>query len=81
MAVFVILRHPVTTLVTAINNPNKLANDFLIFKLIVNKQIISQIKGLLKYQAFFYSLNEWNDLQALNVGPTQENLLLHPLAA
>ena len=33
MGTIVVLRHPVTTLVTAINNPNKLTNGLLILKL------------------------------------------------
>ena len=32
MTSFVILRHPVTTLVTAFNNPDKMTNDLLILK-------------------------------------------------
>ena len=32
MATFVISKHPVTTLVTVLNNPNKLTNDLLIIK-------------------------------------------------
>ena len=42
MATFVALRHPVTTLVAAVNNPNKLTNDLLlVLKIFDNEQIIS----------------------------------------
>ena len=41
MATFVILGHPVTTLVTAFNDPKKLTNDLRILKIFDNKQIIS----------------------------------------
>ena len=41
MATFVVLRHPITTLVTAFNITDKLTNDLLILKLFDNKQIIS----------------------------------------
>ena len=34
MVTFVALIYPVTTLVTAFNNPDKLTNDLLIFKVI-----------------------------------------------
>ena len=50
-AYFVILRHPVTTLVTAFNNPNKLTNDLLIFKLIdilVLKKLNRSLRLVLK---------------------------------
>ena len=34
MASFVVLRHPVTILVTDLTNPDNLINDFLIFSLL-----------------------------------------------
>ena len=40
METFVILRHPVTTLVTAFNNLNKLTNDVFILKLFDKKLFI-----------------------------------------
>ena len=40
MATFVILRHPVTILVTDFNNPDNSANDLLIFNsLMINKSL------------------------------------------
>ena len=39
MASFVILRHPVTTLATALINPDKLADDFFILKSFVVTQL------------------------------------------
>ena len=43
MATFVILRHPVTILITDFTNPNSLTNDLLIFNsLIINQKLVSR---------------------------------------
>ena len=39
MQQFVVLRHPVATLVTAFNIPDKLSNDLFLFKLIDNVKV------------------------------------------
>ena len=41
MATFIILRQPVTILVTVFTSPNKLTNDLLIHNSLTKKQIIN----------------------------------------
>ena len=40
MATFIVLRHPVTILVTELSNPDNLTNDLIILKLFDNKLVM-----------------------------------------
>ena len=55
MVSFVILRQPVTTLVTTFNNPNKLTKDILILKLFDNKQTSCLITSFVNKDLFIIS--------------------------
>ena len=74
MATFIVLRHPVITLVTALTNPDNLTNNHLILKLLITNGSLVDRKSTLREP----SVNR-KDEQALTlVGPTSENPVLDP---